>query len=75
MSEPRDQAWPAVRCFSAEAARRAIISARRAPRAHGMTVSSLRAVSTTDLIKRVFVFMISAPKLASGRACSFFDWS
>lgn len=33
-------------------------AARRAPRAQGMTVSFFAAASTTDLIKRVLVFMV-----------------
>jgi hypothetical protein len=35
----------------------AIKAARRAPRVHGMIVSSLAAVSQIDLMKRVFVFI------------------
>tara|TARA_R110002050_G_scaffold40784_1_gene99333 strand:- start:221 stop:391 length:171 start_codon:yes stop_codon:yes gene_type:complete len=36
-------------------------AARRAPRAHGITVVSFAAAATTDFIKRVFVFMIVSP--------------
>ncbi len=39
----------------------AMKAARRAPRAHGITVVSFAAAATTDLIKRVFVFMIVSP--------------
>ena len=39
------------------ALRFAMKAARRAPRAHGMTVSFLAAVSSTLLMKRVLVFM------------------
>ncbi len=40
------------------ALRLAMKAARRAPRAQGITVSFLAAVSTTDLMKRVLVFMV-----------------
>lgn len=39
------------------AVRLAMNAARRDPRAQGMTVSFLAAVSTIDLMKRVLVFM------------------
>ncbi len=39
------------------ALRFAINAARRAPRVHGMTVSSLAAAATMPLMKRVFVFI------------------
>ena len=54
-SAVRDQA---VLRVVAGAVRLAINAARRAPRAQGMTVVSLAAVSTTDLMKRVLVFIV-----------------
>jgi hypothetical protein len=50
------------------AVRDAIKAARRAPRAQGICVVSLAAAATTDLIKRVFVFMIVSPSI--GGVCS-----
>lgn len=49
----------------------AMNSARRAPRAHGITVSSLAAVSTMDLMKRVLIFIIVT--LCYFGVCSFVE--
>jgi|TARA_R100001143_G_scaffold27694_1_gene27502 hypothetical protein len=51
------ETFQAVLRTGALPARFAIKAARRAPRAHGMTVSVFAAVSTTDLMKRGFFFM------------------
>ncbi len=48
----------AVLRTNAGALRFAMKAARRDPRAQGITVSFLAAVSTTDLMKRVLVFMV-----------------
>ena len=51
------ETYQALLRTGAAPARLAIKAARRAPRAHGMTVSVLAAVSTMDLMKRGFFFM------------------
>ena len=52
---------------SRSALRLAMKAARRGPRAQGITVLSSAAVATTDLMKRVLVFMSVPFALSSGR--------